>query len=362
MKSSLLRETFENIRNQKNNRFGLRVRLTLFVTLELLICIGIALAVDALFKSIFQGIHIPLWIELAGISILVGVLATSILSRSFFNPIKELRKAIEKVADGDFSVRIETKSTSKEMREICSGFNLMAHELSATEILQTSFVSNVSHEFKTPISAIEGYSMLLQDGENLTDEQCLYVDKIIFNTRRLSSLVGSILLLSKLENQTIMSKDTTYSLDEQIRHSILSLESAWEAKEIEFDVNLEPIRYTGQELLMHHVWDNLLSNAIKFSPQGGCISIALTVEASSILCTVSDNGPGLSEEAKKHVFDKFYQSDSSHKEDGTGLGLALVKKIVSLAKGTIIADTLPEGGAIFTVTLPIATIGDASQM
>ena len=352
MKSSILRETFETIRNQKNNRFGLRVKLTFFVTIELLMCIGIALGVDALVKVVFSDFAIPLWIELIGISVIVGTLATGLLSRLFFDPFKILRNAIEQVADGDFSVRIETKSSSKEIKEIFSGFNLMAHELSATEILQSSFVSNVSHEFKTPINAIEGYSMLLQDGENLTDEQKLYVDKIVFNTKRLSTLVSSILLLSKLEHQSTIHKETTYSLDEQIRNSILSLEEAWEQKEIEFDVTLDPIHYTGQEILLHHVWDNLIANAIKFSPQGGCITISLHKADECTVFQIRDHGPGLSEEAQKHAFDKFYQGDTSHKGDGNGLGLALVKKIVTLAQGIVAADNCEGGGAVFTVTLP----------
>lgn len=220
-----VRERFEKVRQEQRNRFSLRTRLTALVTLEMLVCVLVAYGLDQLFNEVFPW-TVPLEIELVGVCLLIGILVTSQLSKYFFNPIKKLRVAMDKVADGDFSVRLEEKSSSKEIMEIYTGFNLMAHELSSTEILQTDFVSNVSHEFKTPINAIEGYSTLLQDSENLDDDQKEYVDKILFNTQRLSSLVGSILLLSKLENQQIPTNQTEYRLDEQIRQSVVALESA----------------------------------------------------------------------------------------------------------------------------------------
>ena len=290
-------------------------------------------------------------LELVGVCLLVGILVTSQLSKFFFNPTKKLRGAMDKVAEGDFSVRLEEKSSSKEIMEIYTGFNLMAHELSSTEILQTDFVSNVSHEFKTPINAIEGYSTLLQDSDNLDDDQREYIDKILFNTQRLSSLVGSILLLSKLENQQIPSHQVEYRLDEQIRQSIVALEPAWEQKDIEFDVELDRVSYLGNEPMMRHVWDNLISNAVKFSPNGGAVKIHLVKKLKRLIFTVEDQGPGLSEEAQKHIFDKFYQADASHKQEGNGLGLALVKRILTIEKGQIAAENIPEGGCRFTVTL-----------
>ena len=345
------REAFDIIRSQRDDRFSLRRRLTLLVTAEIIVCILAAYGLDALLRSVTSpDWDIPLLVELLAMSLLVGLLVTSLMGRWFFKPIKKLGAAMEQVADGDFSVRLDTASSSKEIREVYSGFNLMAHELSATEILQTDFVSNVSHEFKTPISAIEGYSMLLQS-EELSGEQQQYVDKILFNTRRLSPLVGSILLLSKLENQSIPTNQTLYRLDEQIRQSIVALEPAWEEKQIDFDVELDSIEFTGNEPLMRHVWDNLIGNAIKFDPRGGFIRIRLTRMEEEILFTIEDNGPGISEEAQKHIFDKFYQADSSHKQEGNGLGLALVKKILAISDGAITAENIPAGGCRFTVTL-----------
>ena len=344
------RERFEKVIREQQNRFSLRTRLTALVTLEMLVCVLVAYGLDQLFNEVFPW-TVPLEIELVGVCLLIGILVTSQLSKYFFNPIKKLRVAMDKVADGDFSVRLEEKSSSKEIMEIYTGFNLMAHELSSTEILQTDFVSNVSHEFKTPINAIEGYSTLLQGSENLDDEQKEYIEKILFNTQRLSSLVGSILLLSKLENQQIPTNQTEYRLDEQIRQSVVALESAWVQKDIELDVELDRVSYLGNEQMMRHVWDNLISNAVKFSPQGGTVKLCLSQKARKLTFTIEDQGPGLSEDAQKHIFDKFYQEDSSHKQEGSGLGLALVKRILTIEKGQITAENIHEGGCRFTVTL-----------
>lgn len=343
-------EAFERIRNQEKNKLSLRVRMTFMVSAEIIVCVMLAYAMTLLINNI-ASVTIPIWLELIVFSLLIGLLVTSFMSKWFFDPIKKLCKAMERVADGDFTVRLETKSSSKEIREIYSGFNLMTNELSNTEILQTDFVSNISHEFKTPINAIEGYSTLLQDNDNLGQEQKKYVDKILFNTKRLSSLVGSILLLSRIENQSIPVNRTTYRLDEQIRQSIVALEPAWEKKSIEFDVDLDSVEYVGNENVMHHIWDNLIGNAIKFNPPCGLVRIRLKETENGVVFTVEDSGPGISEEAKKHIFDKFFQADSSHKEEGNGLGLALVKKILSVSNGEIFAENISGGGCRFTVIL-----------
>ncbi len=346
------KEIYDALRSQKKKNLGLRTRLTLFVLAEILVCILLSWGFDLLVGDTFfvewEGTFL---VELLIISLVVGSLATSFVSIYFFNPIKQLRSAMAKVADGDFSVRLETKSTSKEIREVYAGFNMMAKELSSTEILQSDFVSNVSHEFKTPINAIEGYTTLLQDCDSLDDEQNEYVEKILFNTKRLSALVGNILLLSKIENQSIQTKRTLFSLDEQIRQSIVSLESDWSQKDILLDVDMEAIQYEGAESLMIHVWNNLIGNAIKFSPVGGRVGISLFKKEGRIVFSIEDEGAGLSEEASKHIFDKFYQGDSSHKQEGNGLGLALVKRILAIAGGRIEAKNRSERGCVFTVIL-----------
>ena len=193
---------------------SLRVRLTLLVSAELVCCVLLALGLFLLLDPILRwDSRNLLLLDLLIISLLIGSVVTAFLSKLFFDPIKKLRQAMAQVAEGDFSVRLPKRSSSSEIQEIYSGFNLMAQELGATEMLQSDFVSNVSHEFKTPLNAIEGYSMLLQGCENLNEDQTQYVEKILFNTKRLSSLMGSILLLSKLDHQQIQTNRTTYRLD-----------------------------------------------------------------------------------------------------------------------------------------------------
>ena len=338
------------------SKFSLKLRLVLLVSAEIMVAILLAFGIDALINNVMfkesSGSTIQFVVELIIIGLLVGILVTYFLSRLFFDPIKKLGAAMERVSHGDFSIRVKTKSTAKEINEIYSGFNMMVEELNATEILQTDFVSNVSHEFKTPINAIEGYSMLLQSGENLNDEEREYVDKIVYNTKRLSSLTGSILLLSKLENQSIPTNQTSFLLDEQIRESIVALEPLWGQKNIEFDVDMDVAEYYGNEILMRHVWDNLIGNAIKFGPNGGTVKIRLNKHIGKIVFSVEDEGPGISKEVQKHIFDKFYQADNSHKQSGNGLGLPLVKKILALEKGDVSVENT-ERGCKFTVTLKV---------
>lgn len=346
------KEHFERTRKKKD-RLSLRTRLMILMGMNVFLSLVIAFELHNLLTPIIPEFSkIPLTAQLLTFCLTVTLLLTHFISRIFFDPIKHLNDAMQKVADGDFSVRLKTKSTSVEIQEMLAGFNMMAKELESTEILQTDFVSNVSHEIKTPINAIEGYTSLLQDCDNLELEQQEYVEKILFNTQRLSALVSNILLLSKIENQSIQTNQEPYSLDEQIRESIVSLETAWVQKEIELDVELDNITYCGNEPMMRHVWGNIIGNAIKFSPQRGTIRLRLFRKNSSYIFTIEDQGLGLSEEAQRHLFDKFYQGDLSRKQEGNGLGLALVKRILTIEESKIEAENIPSGGCRFTVTLP----------
>jgi len=346
------RQTFEQIRNRKKERLTLRVRMVIWVQVELLACVGLAFLIDNIAHTLNPNWNIPLLLELVIVSVVVGGVMTAVISRAFFNPVKNLRQAMDKVANGDFAIQLDTdKSSSGEIKELYAGFNLMTNELKATEILQTDFISNVSHEFKTPINAIEGYSTLLQGCENLDDDQKEYVEKILFNTGRLSSLVSNILLLSKIENQSIQAKREVFSLDEQIRETIVALETAWAPKYIELDVELDSVKYNGNEIMMRHIWSNLIGNAIKFTPENSTVSIRLQNQKDKFVFSVTDQGEGLSDEAQKHLFDKFYQADTSHKSEGNGLGLALVKQILAIDGGDITAENVNGGGCRFTVTL-----------
>lgn len=318
-----------------------------------LLSTALALAVVWLLNRRFGvWLGIPYTLRVLLISILSGAAIAVGLSKIFVSPMMKLGDAMRKVAGGDFTVRLDCTSKIRDVREVYGSFNTMVKELGNTETLQTDFVSNVSHEFKTPINAIEGYASLLQDSQ-LTDEQKnAYIDKIIFNTRRLSDLVGNILLLSKVNNQTISLKASTFRLDEQVRQSILALESKWEKKEIEFDIDLDEIEYTGYENLLSHVWLNLIDNAVKFSPQNGQIRIRLKQLDGSVTFSIWDNGLPIPEADIDRIFNKSYQGDNSHAPEGNGLGLALVRKIVAAAHGTINVASSEDTGTEFVVALP----------
>jgi len=330
-------------------RLSMRTNLTLLMIAEIAVISGISWLVTWLLRYFEVSVIIPDMVWYLVIGVVLAGAATSFIGMWIFEPITRLGEAMQQVAGGNFDVRLDTNHAFPEIRQIYTNFNLMARELGATEILQTDFVSNVSHEFKTPINAIEGYATLLQEEDEAGQKLC--TEKILLNTRRLSRLVGNILLLSKVDNQAIRARETTFRLDEQIRQSIVLLESAWEKKDIEFDVQLQRIEYLGCESMLIHVWDNLLANAIKFSPQGGFIGIVLSHREDKVVVTVEDRGPGIPEEALAHIFDRFYQSETSHQEEGSGLGLALVKQIVTASGGTVHAENLPQG-CRFTVTLP----------
>ena len=342
---------------KKGQRFphlNMRLQFILLIIANFFVVTILSGTVTLLSNRLFHitlNISFMVWVLL--LSTVISGALISYLSRRIFDPITKLENAMKKVADGDFNIRLDTNSQIDEIRSIYHSFNRMAEELSTTETLQMDFVSNVSHEIKTPVNAIEGYATLLQGESIISSEECAkYIDKILFNTQRLSTLVGNILLLSKVDNQAIQSHQSEFRLDEQIRQAIVLLEPLWTQKEIEFDVELDEMLYYGSQNLLLHVWSNLLSNAIKFSPPEGLIRIRLRQKESTILFYIEDCGPGFEESIKAHLFDKFYQGDTSHKQEGNGLGLALVKKILSLCNGTIEAKNLPVCGCPFTVTFP----------
>ncbi len=341
------------MKSNKKTRFSIKAFYIVLVMAELLVIVAGASGILELIHESFEATReVPDVIWLIAISIILGGATTIFLIRFLSSPITTLNGAMKEVSKGNFDVRLDTKKGFSELREISESFNMMTKELRATEILQTDFVSNVSHEFKTPINAIEGYATLLQgSGAENPEEAEEYIEKILFNTKRLSSLVGNILLLSKLDNQGIPDKKVKYRLDEQIRQSIVSLEPRWLERDTEFDVELESIEYEGCEPLLMHVWNNLIGNAIKFGPRAGTVRIRLFRAADEILFTVEDEGPGIDPEAQKHIFDKFYQTDSSHKAEGNGLGLALVKQIMNVTGGRAFVENLPDKGARFTVVL-----------
>ena len=221
-----------------------------------------------------------------------------------------------------------------------------------TETMQTDFVSHVSHEFRTPLAAIEGYATLLQDEAASDEERAQYAERILLSTRRLSVLVGDVLLLSKTERRGILPPPISYRLDEQVREALLAQETAWTDRQIEFDVELCEVTYEGQESLLYHVFSNLISNAVKYAPMGGQVRLSLSEEAETVTFTVEDNGPGIPEEERTRIFRKFYRADGARSSSGNGLGLALVKNVLETVGGQIAVSDVQPHGARFTVPLP----------
>lgn len=296
--------------------------------------------------------HIPVLVSLLG-SLVLGAVLALFVGRLIIRPVQRMGEAFDRLAQGDFGVRVPEKARLAEIREMEKKFNAMAHDLGHIETLRTDFVANVSHEFKTPLSAIEGYATLLQ-GRSLSPERREeYVRKILDNSRKLSTLSSDILMLSKLESQELVAGCREFRLDEQLRRTILLLEERWAARELEFDMDLPRQMYVGNEALLERVWSNLLDNAIKYSPRGGSIRIRMERRGSWLCVTVADDGPGMSREVQRHMFEKFYQGDPSRQAEGNGLGLALVKRIVDLCRGGIDVDSAPGQGTAFTIRLPL---------
>ena len=297
------------------------------------------------------GRHVPILL-LALVSLLIGTVIALYVGRLIVRPVQNISEAFDELSAGNFDVKVPENEKLREIREMAQHFNAMTYDLSHIETLRSDFVANVSHEFKTPIAAIEGYATLLQNHNLSQEKHDHYVEKILENSRRLSNLSGNVLTLSKLENQEIVSGKSEFRLDEQLRKCVLLLESKWTEKNIEFDMELPKLNYYGSEPLLSQVWINLLDNAIKHSPNGGVIHVGIRQTDTLFTVTITDHGDGMSEEVQKHMFEKFYQGDSSHKAEGNGLGLALAARIVELCKGTIKVESSPGNGAAFSVALP----------
>lgn len=285
------------------------------------------------------------------ISTVIATIISGIASKRILRPIRTLSKATEEVAKGNFSVKIGIPK-DYEFALLAKNFNKMVHELSSIETLRNDFVSNVSHEIKTPIASIQGFAKLIQDKNLDDDERSEFTDIIISESSRLSKLTSNILKLSKLENQEVITGKAEFALDEQIRCAILIMEPEWSKKGIDLDIDLDKVSIIGNEDLLQQVWLNIIGNAIKFTEKGGTIGIKLMDLQDKIVIKVSDNGVGMNEETRRHIFDKFYQGDKSHLSEGNGLGLSLVKRIIELCDGEIKVRSKLNYGTTFTIELP----------
>lgn len=271
--------------------------------------------------------------------------------RRIFRSIEQMNMAAQKITKGEYDVHVEYNGHVAELAHTVDSFNKMAQELNSVEMIRNDFVANVSHEFKTPLASITGYVTLLQDPELTEEERHEYIQKTFFNIEKLGDLTENILRLSKVENQTYLDPPVSFRLDEQIREALVLLEQKWSSKQIDLDLHLPEITYFGQQALLFQVWMNLISNAVKYSDIGGSVTIKLKETDRYVQVFVIDEGIGMDKETQEHIFDKFYQGDTSRRSQGNGLGLALCKEIVSRLGGKIFVTSEMGEGSVFMVQL-----------
>lgn len=283
----------------------------------------------------------------------IGTVLAAFVSKWFLSPLQDMIYATDKISKGDFKVCVKENYGEKtELGMLQRSFNHMARELDGIEMFRKDFINNFSHEFKTPIVSVRGFAHQLRAGGLSKEEEQEYIAIIASESDRLAKMATNVLLLSKLENQVIVTDKTSFDLDEQLRTCLLVLEKQWSEKNIELDLDLIPVTYTFNEDMLSEVWINLFGNAIKFTPEGGTVSCAMRKTEREIEVRISDTGSGISPEAMTHIFEKFYQADQSHGSEGNGIGLTIVSRILELCGGRITVQSRLGKGSTFAVYLP----------
>lgn len=335
------------------------------------ICLGVLLLMSGLHTNVIvvmNTVGVKDWMQPVFLMVYWSLVAVGLtffirkkIKKTYEEPLHRIAEATRKVAGGDFSVYVPAIHTPDKLDYLdmmILDFDCMVEELGSVETLKTDFVSNVSHEMKTPIAIIRNYAELLS-GDHVTEEQRkAYAESIEQAAVRLTDLISNILRLNKLENQTIDPEIQVYDLCGQLEECILNYENMWDEKELELEVDMDDRAYIqADKSLMELVWNNLISNAVKFTGRGGTVKISQTISQGFVAVSVSDTGCGMSEEVLRHIFDKFYQGDTSHGKEGNGLGLALAKRILELMDGDITVVSGEGQGSTFTVRMPLAENG-----
>ena len=285
-----------------------------------------------------------------------------IVKKFLINPIRRLGDAAKQVAHGDFSVYVEPVHTMNRynfLDELIEHFNAMIDDLGSLETMKTDFISNVSHEIRTPLGNIRNYAYALKNPGLSSRKRSEYADTIIEATERLNTMVTNILKLNKLENQAAEIKRENYDLCEQLSECVLVFEKVWSEKNIDINLDTEDraIIYADRELL-GLVWINLLSNAFKFTENGGAVSVHQISDKDTITVSITDTGCGMDVQTQKRMFEKFYQGDTSHSQNGNGLGLALVSRIIKLTGCELSVRSTVGEGSTFLVRLPYQNRND----
>lgn len=289
---------------------------------------------------------------LLGISGVITMVAFRLFASKLMSYEQNIREILDEIAKGNFDVQIPLTKSNYANKTI-EDINKVLQELKSVKIMRSDFVSNFSHEMKTPMVTINGFAELLLSDDVTEDERKEYARIIYDESKRLTTLAQSTLLMNKLNAQAIVQNKTEYSLDEQIRQCIAQFMQKINEKNLQIECDAEPVTFLGDTDLLQQVWINLFSNAIKFSPQGGSIFVTLKTEENNAVIRIVDEGCGMDEETLKHAFDQFYQGDSSHTTEGNGLGLSIVQRIVQLCEGNVTVRSRPDEGSTFTVRLPL---------
>lgn len=299
-------------------------------------------------------------------SIVLSVIISACINHTLIRPIRIMSAAMNELAKGNFKVRINltNKHNVREVTEFSENFNTAAKELGGTELMRSNFISDFSHEFRTPINSLSGFAQLLREGNLTPEEQKEYLDIIVSESERLAGLSERILALSKIEAVSIVPDIQQVDIAEQLRRAVLILEPKWSKKNVSVQLGVDECSIQGNKDYLSQLWLNILDNAIKFSPEGGSVSVALyggrqdeegrNPEKDEIACWISDEGCGMDSKTQKHLFDKFYQGDTSHASEGSGLGLAVCKRVVDLHHGSIEVQSNKENGAVFEIRLPVS--------
>ncbi|AKG36825.1 sensor histidine kinase [Paenibacillus durus] len=287
-------------------------------------------------------------------SLATGSLFILVAAMFLVRPIKKLTKATRRIAGGDFNVKLNIKQKG-ELGTLARSFEDMTHDLQELERMRREFVSNVSHEVQSPLTSISGYALALKQADITQDERNRYLDIIMSEADRMSKMSDSLLKLSLLESQSQRLRLTAFSLDEQIRRVIVAIQPQWSTRNIRFELDLKAVRIMADHDLLNQVWTNIIGNSIKFSPDNSVISVSIQQEIKNVSVRISDAGIGISPEDQKRIFERFFKADRSHsrKYGGSGMGLAIVKQIVSLHQGDIRVESEPGRGTTVIVSLPI---------